>query len=878
MAKATVVPLPEADADLTEAPIKVLHVDDDAGYLKTAKMILKMQGSFKVETAASVEEAQEKMRQKEFDVIVCDYIMPGKDGLEFLKELRDSENTIPFIIFTGKGREIVAIRALNLGADQYVNKIGKPEAVYSELAHGICTVVKGKKAEEALRASEEKLRNIFQSANDCIFYLDKSGRIIDVNRKAVQLFGRSRKELLGRHFAKVGGISLKEIPRVMKAFAQSLADRQRTLSVCIKDKRGQGIPLECSSSLVKADGKITGMLIIARDITERKKAEEVLKKERQELDRIIDSSPIIIFYKDKEGKFLRVNSAFAETQNLSKEEFLGKTVFDLYSPKIAQSMTKDDLEVLELGRPKLGIVEQYESARGMRWVQTDKIPIFNKKGSVIGLVGFAQDITKRKIAEDLLRESENKSRTLLENLPQKIFFKDKNSVYISCNENYARDLKIHSDEITGKTDYNFYPKTLAEKYRADDKRIMESGKTEDIEEGYIQDEHRVFVHTVKTPVKDENDNVIGILGIFWDITESRRLQEQLREGAKKYREIINAMNDMVFVVGFDGKFVDVNDATVKFLGYSRDELQSMGPQDIDGALTVEEIGDIVNGMKTAEAKVFETVQITKDGKKIPVEISCSRLIYHGKPTVLSIARDITDRKKAEDALDTMMNELEKVIEKLRVVGEGTRHDARNKLSIVLNNAYLIKQCLTGDNKTLEYLGAIESTVEQIEKIFDFAKTYEMIGVEERSYVNVEKSVEKAVKLYSGLGGTKLENECRGLTVLADLQLMQLFYNLVDNSMKHGEKVTKIRVYYEEKQDVLKLIYEDDGVGIPEDKKEKIFKEGYGKSTGYGLCLIKKICEAYGWTIRETGKHGKGAQFTMTLPKTNKNGKQNYQLK
>jgi PAS domain S-box-containing protein len=386
------------------------------------------------------------------------------------------------------------------------------------------------------------------------------------------------------------------------------------------------------------------------------------------------------------------------------------------------------------------------------------------------------------------------------------------------------------------------------------------------------------VHTVKTPVKDENDNVIGILGIFWDITESRRLQEQLREGAKKYREIINAMNDMVFVVGFDGKFVDVNDATVKFLGYSRDELQSMGPQDIDGALTVEEIGDIVNGMKTAEAKVFETVQITKDGKKIPVEISCSRLIYHGKPTVLSIARDITDRKKAEDALDTMMNELEKVIEKLRVVGEGTRHDARNKLSIVLNNAYLIKQCLTGDNKTLEYLGAIESTVEQIEKIFDFAKTYEMIGVEERSYVNVEKSVEKAVKLYSGLGGTKLENECRGLTVLADLQLMQLFYNLVDNSMKHGEKVTKIRVYYEEKQDVLKLIYEDDGVGIPEDKKEKIFKEGYGKSTGYGLCLIKKICEAYGWTIRETGKHGKGAQFTMTLPKTNKNGKQNYQLK
>ena len=144
--------LPKGSIASTEKTlIHVLHVDDDAGYLKTAKKILEMQGSFHVETASSVEEAMEKMEKKTFDVIVSDYIMPGKDGLEFLKELRDSGNTIPFIIFTGKGREIVAIKALNLGANQYINKIGKPEAVYSELAHGIRTVVKGKKAEEELR-------------------------------------------------------------------------------------------------------------------------------------------------------------------------------------------------------------------------------------------------------------------------------------------------------------------------------------------------------------------------------------------------------------------------------------------------------------------------------------------------------------------------------------------------------------------------------------------------------------------------------------------------------------------------------------------------------------------------------------------------------
>jgi len=186
-------------ASTKKTVIHVLHVDDDAGYLKTAKMILKMQDSFYVETVSSVEEAMEKMEEKMFDVIICDYIMPGKDGLEFLKELRDSGNSIPFIIFTGKGREIVAIKALNLGADQYVNKIGKPEAVYSELAHGICTVVKGKKAEEALRESEKEKSAILDSMSELVSHQDLKHRILWVNRKAADSVNMKAEQLKGHY-------------------------------------------------------------------------------------------------------------------------------------------------------------------------------------------------------------------------------------------------------------------------------------------------------------------------------------------------------------------------------------------------------------------------------------------------------------------------------------------------------------------------------------------------------------------------------------------------------------------------------------------------------------------------------------------------------
>ena len=126
--------------------IRVLHVDDELGLLKVAKQCLEMQGPFRVDTASSVEEALVKLEKERYDAVVSDYQMPGKDGLEFLKELRESGNSVPFIMFTGKGREEVAIRALNLGANQYLNKTGETETVYTELAHTITELARTKKA------------------------------------------------------------------------------------------------------------------------------------------------------------------------------------------------------------------------------------------------------------------------------------------------------------------------------------------------------------------------------------------------------------------------------------------------------------------------------------------------------------------------------------------------------------------------------------------------------------------------------------------------------------------------------------------------------------------------------------------------------------
>ena len=264
---------------------------------------------------------------------------------------------------------------------------------------------------------------------------------------------------------------------------------------------------------------------------------------------------------------------------------------------------------------------------------------------------------------------------------------------------------------------------------------------------------------------------------------------------------------------------------------------------------------------------FSTKRKRRDGSIIDVSLSGGPLVVKGNTVgFFMVFVDISDLVLVQNVLAISLSKAELLNEKIVVLGGFTRHDVRNKLGLIQGNLYLARNKCKIEPKLEKYLSNIDDSVKNICDIFDFAKTYEMIGVEELVPVDIGKMVQNALSLFSDITDVKIENQCNGFEVIADSLLTQVFYNLIDNSLKYGEKTSTINIFAQKLgENSVKLCFKDDGIGIEKPLKECIFNRGFGKGTGFGLYLIQKICEVYGWTVKENGQPGQGAQFEFVIP-------------
>lgn len=385
-----------------EEPLHILHVDDDASILSVSKTILETENKFEIDNATSVDEAFKKLETQNYDAIVSDYEMPQKSGLDFLKELREKNNRIPFILFIGEGREDVAVKALNLDADSYINKNGSSETVYHELAHAINKTVEQKKSAQLLATTDSKYRLLVEKSLQGIMIAKYTPlRIIFANASMGKMLGYSPEELTSISSSEIGELIYHEDRAIFfNRFRNRLEGNQANNSYEFRGVRKDGslVWLEAFATPIEYNGQpaVQAMFL---DIDEHKKTEEILTKSEQRYRELANFLPEIVFEADITGKITFFNQRAFEITGFSPEEIKkGMNMLSFVVPE-EREKAKENVAKSIIGK-NLGTNEytllRKDGSTFPALVRTS--PIISET-KVKGIRGIVMDITDRKQME-----------------------------------------------------------------------------------------------------------------------------------------------------------------------------------------------------------------------------------------------------------------------------------------------------------------------------------------------------------------------------------------------------------------------------------------------------------------------------------------------
>jgi len=436
------------------------------------------------------------------------------------------------------------------------------------------------------------------------------------------------------------------------------------------------------------EGKVVGLMGINRDITDRKRAEEALASAHRLLEAMLDNIPDRIYFKDTQCRFVQCNRAVARRVGVEDpKQVIGKTDFDFYPPEKAEEFRKDDQRIMQSGEPLLNKTEQVIKPNGeMTWSSIAKVPLRDREGKIVGLVGISRDITDQKRAEEVLRQSRDELekrvaertaelsherlllRTLIDNLPDGIYAKDTAGRKTLANPADLKNLRCKTEaEAIGKSDFDFYPHDIAEKFQADDQSVIQGQPVINREEYFFDGEgQKRWLLTSKLPLHDQNGTIVGLVGIGRDITERKRAEEMLVRERLLLRTLIDNLPDGIYAKDTAGRKTLANPADLKVMG-CKTEAEAVGKSDFDFFPK-----DIAEKFWADDQKVIEGQPVinreeyffNEKGRKCWLLTSKLPLRDQDEKIfgLVGIGRDITDRKLTEaklaherDLLNTLMD-------------------------------------------------------------------------------------------------------------------------------------------------------------------------------------------------------------------------------
>ncbi|HKS37702.1 MAG TPA: PAS domain S-box protein, partial [Verrucomicrobiae bacterium] len=673
-------------------------------------------------------------------------------------------------------------------------------------------------------------------------------------------------------------------------------------TLCVIDREPRKLTPQLAEALRTLSHQVLTQFELRRNVIELKnsvanhsRAEEALREAEEKYRSIFENVMEGIFQTTPDGHYRSANPMLARIYGYRSPDELIAAVSDInHQIYVGPSRRDEFIRLIQ----KDGVVSKFESQvyrrdRSIIWISENARVVRDAEGRVLYYEGTVEDITERKRAEEALRDSEVLYHSLVECLPQNIFRKDTQGRFTFCNTRFCATVGKTPEQIVGKTDFDFFPAELAAKYQQDDHRVMDTHEPFETVEAHQRPDHgKIYVQVVKTPLYDAVGNVIGVQGVFWDVTERKKMEEALAHERDLLRALLDNIPDNIYFKDTGSRFLKIGKSLARHFGIENPE-EAVGKTDFDffsreHALSAYEDEQLI--IQTGQPIIGKTEKESwRNGRetwalttKMPFRNKDGEIIG-----TFGVSKDITQLKETERELAKARDA---ALESARLKSAflaNMSHEIRTPMNGILGMTGLLMDTdLSEEQRDFAETirGSADALLTIINDILDFSKIEAgKLSVETINF-DLCETVESTVELLAERA------ESKGLELASLIyddvprflrgepgRIRQVLTNLLGNAIKfteRGEVTVSVTKESESEKDVtVRCSVTDTGIGISRETQDRLFEaftqadtsltRKYG-GTGLGLAISKQLVELMGGQIGIDSTPGKGSMFWFAL--------------
>ena len=740
-------------------------------------------------------------------------------------------------------------------------------------------ITERKEAEKAIRSEQEKYQNVVETIEEGIFALDKKGFLTYVNPGAAEkITGYTFDEVVGMRFTDL--FPKKKLFSAVPNFHRILkGESLHNIETELKKKDGTLVQVSVSATPKMENGKLTEIFGVISDITERKKIERELQESEKRYSTIVEeSNDVIVIVKGLKIAF--ANQKAAELSGYTLDD-VGMSALKFVNLKKYKWAAKNYFSRMAGNNGVPSIYEAEIIHKDGHYVPVElSTARIEYKGGPAEVV-FLRDVTYRREMEMKLRKSEEKYSTLVELSADGILLLQ-DMRFIFANQ---RVTEISGYEKADLETLNFMKLIPKEQRKILFQRFLDSLSGKEVPSIYelkIRKKSGKYIWVEANANRIEYNGKPADLLFIRDITERKKIEDALRESEKRYSTIVEESNDAIVI--FKGlKVVFANKKASELSGYPLEAVGSNAARFVK--IEPERLKNLLDNYRRKMAGEEDVPTLTeinirrKDGQIVPAEASSARIEYQGGPAEVIFIRDITERKQAEAKLNELLGDLERSNEELEQFAYVASHDLQEPLRMVSSYVQLLSKRYKGklDSDADEFIYYAVDGAKRMQEMIKSLLTYSRVGTHGKSLepVDCEAVLDQALEnlaIAIEESGAVITRDPMPDVVADDVQLVQLFQNLIGNGIKyHGEKSPCIHVSAKKENDEWVFSVKDNGIGIDPEYKDQIFKifqrlhDKEYSGTGIGLSVCKKIVERHGGKIWVESEPGVASTFYFTIP-------------